>query len=116
MTTSATLFDAGENERADPMNEALDAFESIVRLLLASGHEIQMRARLERLIPKPAVTSGAEIVDEPVDLLETRMLIDACKHSEKIKMDGRAHNARKRMLAQAEKDLERGLKALRARA
>jgi hypothetical protein len=113
MTGNATLFDAGESDRTDPLNEALDAFESIVRLLIASGLEVQMRARLERLAPHLA-PRPVEIVEEPVDLLETRMLIDACRHGEKMKMDGRCHNARKRMLARAEQDLERGLKALRA--
>lgn len=106
-------------EPYNPLNDGLDAFSNFVRMLKEYGCEAQLRARFDALVAPlapPSAPKAAEPEELPTDLLETRLLIDACKHGEKMKMDGRCHNARRRMLAQAEKDFERGLQALRARA
>lgn len=101
-----------EIEREEPLNEALEAFESIVRLLIATGYEAQMRARFERFVPKPAP------VDEPVepqtvDILETRMLIDACKRAERAVTAAGAQNALQRIAARARRDLDAAMKSRR---
>lgn len=48
-TARADLF--GPQEQDDPRNALLDAFEAQVQALLDNGFELQVRTRLERLLP-----------------------------------------------------------------
>lgn len=52
MSTAAAMRHEPE-ERYDPMNRLLDAFEQTVIGLIEHGLEPQLRARLERLLPTP---------------------------------------------------------------
>lgn len=45
---------AEPHETDDPRNLLLDAFEGQVRALIDNGLEVQLRMRLERLLPAPA--------------------------------------------------------------
>ncbi|WP_024276009.1 hypothetical protein [Hyphomicrobium sp. 802] len=106
-----TVKPTNEIEREEPLNEALEAFESIARLLVATGYEAQMRARFAKFLPAP--------IDEPVelqtvDLLETRMLIDACKSAERSVTAAGAQNALRRVAAKARADLDAAMKARKA--
>lgn len=47
-------------EREDPANALLDLFEHNVRALLAAGLEVQVRTRLERMMPGSAVAPTIE--------------------------------------------------------
>lgn len=102
-------------EPYNPLNDGLDAFSNFVRMLKEYGCEAQMRARFDALIPARAVEPES-IADEPIDVLETRMLIDTLKRMEKWKMSDRDHNDRRRALDDAEGRLARAIQALRVRA
>lgn len=103
-------------EPHNPLNDGLDAFDSFVRMLKEYGCEAQLRARFDALIPPiapPAPVIGAG-PDEPIDMLEDRMLLDALKRCAKLNMPDGAHNARRRVLSEIESRLDRALKARRA--
>ncbi len=99
-------------ERDDPRNALLDLFDQTLMTLKAFDCDAQVRARFAKHFPAP---SAPDIeVDEPIDMLETRLLIDACKRGAKFSWPDSLHNARKRIQAGAERELARMLKERRA--
>jgi hypothetical protein len=84
-------------------------------MLKEYGCEAQLRARFDALIPPaPRAVEPEPTDDEPVDMLELRLLIDACKRGAKFAWPDALHNARKRIQAGAEVELAKALKARRA--
>lgn len=105
------------DETYDPRNDGLDAFSNFVRMLKAQGCESQLRARFDALVaPAPRTVESQAADDEPADMLELRLLIDACKRGAKFAWPDSLHNARKRIQAGAEVALAKALKERRASA
>ncbi|CAA2142809.1 hypothetical protein [Hyphomicrobium sp. ghe19] len=104
--------DAGD---IDPRNYFLEMFRDHLEAVKRFGLEAQARAIFAGVFPpasKPAEPDAID-PDEPVDMLENRLLIDACKRGANFKWPDNLHNARKRIQAGAERELARQLKERR---
>lgn len=94
MTTAARCV--LPDEREDPHNRLLDAFEAQVAAAVALGLEPQLRARLARLLPEPARPEPAPAPARPRDseheLLLTQVLV-VCRQMEGYRLPGEQHAA-----------------------
>lgn len=102
----------------DPRNALLDAFEAQVVALIDNGFEVQVRARLTRLLPAPQVApSDSHSASRPEgadagpkyatadDELALLALIADCKRMGKLKATALSHAMIGRIQAIAEAEL-----------
>lgn len=117
-----TSASEGASERDDPMNALLDAFEGTVRALIDNGLEVQLRARLERLLPAPVKETarsldGASVahqqprgiitnIDRALTLANAASVLAAVERRQRL-------DASRRQLAAARAVLELEIESLR---
>jgi len=98
---------AEPEERDDPRNRLIEAFDAQLQAMLDNGFEAQVRAIVARHLPppKPAESLAPAVPPDPNLELELTILIADLKRCEKLKMAAIAHQALARIRARAESDL-----------
>ncbi|WP_181337097.1 hypothetical protein [Hyphomicrobium methylovorum] len=108
-------------DRDDPRNRLLDAFDAQIEALIDNGFEAQVRARVERHLPPISpepdlfVPQTAGFVCAAEDELKLQILAGDLKRLAKLKMTEHAHDAVKRVRTWVEQQLE-AAKQARAKA
>lgn len=93
-------------ERDDPRNAMLDLIEASIRTALDQDLEMQLRARLARLLPAPMPAAARE----PVDPLLLAQLLTACREMASHRLRGPQHEAIARFRQWIVSELDAGKK------
>lgn len=98
---------AEPEERDDPRNRLIEAFDLHIEAMLRNGFEAQVRAIVARHLPPPKPVDPATAQGAPDANLELELtvLIGDLRRCEKLKMGAVAHQALARIRAKAESDL-----------